>query len=350
MNNKKRTILIYILLGSGLIALLYPKFFDKKNEPVKSNSTIKKTEVKTLIVKESLTNFDISSTGVLQANEEVTIYPELQGKVVIIGFREGQYVNKGDLLIKLNDKELMAQIKKAEAILALKNQNETRNKILLEKGAISNELYDLSWSEKQTAEAELELLKEQLSKTEIRAPFPGKIGLRKISTGSIINPTIEVTTLQQINLLKLEFTVNEAEAYQLKTGMQISFTTANGKKNIANIYAIDPKVDQTTGTVTIKAYVTNQDGNLLPGSYAQININVEQNRPVVLLPTQAIIPILKGQKVYVVQGDSVIDRKIQTGKRKDAVIEVVNGLVNGDEVVIEGVLYLRAGSKITKRK
>jgi membrane fusion protein (multidrug efflux system) len=290
----------------------------------------------------------IETTGNIMADEEVVLYPETQGRIVKINFAEGAQVKKGELLLKINDSDLQAQLKKATATKKLKEDTEKRNKTLLEKGAISNELYDIASTELSSINADIDLLKEQIRKTEIRAPFNGVIGLRNISEGSYVTPTTRIAALQNINQIKVEFSVPEKYANTIQKGSIVLFTTEGKKQLQAKIYAIEPKIDEVTRNIIMRAICANPKQEILPGSFAKVSIVASTNTNAYLLPTQAIVPILKGQKVYVAQGDSVIERKVKTGVRKDDVIEVTEGLKAGDEVVVEGVMYLRNGAKIRR--
>jgi len=346
----KKKDIIYIILGVVILGLLvWPKL--KPNTNTQAPSASKKnmpTKVKTLLVEPQASERRIETTGNIMADEEVVLYPETQGRIVKINFAEGAQVKKGELLLKINDSDLQAQLKKATATKKLKEDTEKRNKTLLEKGAISNELYDIVSTELSSINADIDLLKEQIRKTEIRAPFNGVIGLRNISEGSYVTPTTRIAALQNINQIKVEFSVPEKYANTIQKGSIVLFTTEGKKQLQAKIYAIEPKIDDVTRNVIMRAICANPKQEILPGSFAKVSIVASTNTNAYLLPTQAIVPILKGQKVYVAQGDSVIERKVKTGVRKDDVIEVTEGLKAGDEVVVEGVMYLRNGAKIRR--
>lgn len=347
--NKKN--IIYIVLGIVILALLaWPKL--KPKQGAQTPATAKKggsTKVKTITVTPQTSERTIETTGNILADEEVVLYPETQGRIVQINFTEGAQVKKGDLLIKINDSDLQAQLRKAAASKKLKEDTEKRNKSLLEKGAISNEVYDIASTELSSINADIDLLKEQIRKTEIRAPFNGVIGLRNISEGSYVTPATRIAALQNINQIKVEFAVPEKYAAILKIGNTVLFTTeGNEKQHQAKIYGIEPKVDDVTRNVIMRAICANPNQQILPGSFAKVSVVASTNANAFMIPTQAIVPILKGQKVYLAQGDSVIERKVKTGVRKENTIEITEGLQAGDEIVVEGVMYLRQGAKISR--
>lgn len=347
---KKKNI-IYIVLGVAVLALLaWPKL--KPKQSAQAPAAAKKggpVKVKTIIVTPQASERTIETTGNILANEEVVLYPETQGRVVKINFTEGAQINKGDLLIKINDSDLQAQLRKATATKKLKEDTEKRNKALLEKGAISNEMYDIAATELSSINADIDLLKEQIRKTEIRAPFSGVIGLRSISEGSFVTPTTRIAALQNINQIKVEFAVPEKYASVLKNGNTVLFKVdGNNTQHQAKIYGIEPKVDEVTRNVIMRAICANPGQQILPGAFAKVSVISSTNANAFMIPTQAVVPILKGQKIFLAQGDSVIERNIKTGIRKDNVIEVTDGLKAGEEVVVEGVMYLRQGAKISK--
>jgi membrane fusion protein (multidrug efflux system) len=312
----------------------------KKGGPIK---------VTTQVVKTQAIDHVVQTTGNVLATEEVVLYPEMQGRVVSILFTEGSTVQKGALLVKLNDADIQAQLKKALATQQLKLETEKRNKQLLQKGAISQEAYDIAYNELSSINADIDLLKEQLRKTEIRAPFAGKIGLRNISVGSVINSSTRIAALQNISEVKLEFSVPEKYASAVKVGTTVSFKVDGQSTPFnAKVYAIEPKVDDATRNVIMRAVCANPQQRLLPGAFATVDVQVGNNGDAIMVPTQAIIPILKGQKVFVMVGDSAVEHKVKTGVRQDKLIEVTEGLKAGDEVITDGVMYLKAGAKVRK--
>jgi len=347
--NKQMKKYVYIFIGIAIAGLLiWPKINKQDTQQASTGAPKKGMPIKVVTQKVQLqkASKQVEVTGNIMANEEVILYPEVAGKVVHIYFNEGASVKQNDLLVKINDIELQAQLRKAISTQKLKQQNEQRAKQLLDKGGISNEAYDIALNEWLSIQADVDLLKEQIRKTEIRAPFNGKIGLRNVSVGSYVNPSTRIAALQNMNPIKIEFAVPEKHAAFIQTGNTIQFETVAKKQFQARIYAIEPKVDEATRNVVMRALTNNDNGALLPGTFVKINLQLQQQKESFQIPTQAVVPILKGQKVFVVQGDSVIERKIKVTDRNDVSITVEEGLNNGDEVVVEGVMYLREGSKV----
>lgn len=338
------TIILIVIVG--LLALIKYKRNSQQVTPSGPPKNMP-VQVSTYTVTAQSTSRNISSTGNILAEEEVILYPETQGRITQIAFTEGSEVSKGSLLVKLNDAELQAQLKKAQSTQRLKDDTEKRSRQLLGKGAISQETYDIARNELNSIQADIDLLKEQIRKTEIRAPFSGRIGLRNVSEGSFVNSSTRIAALQNISQVKIEFSVPEKYAPAIKSGSLIQFNTdGNDAAFDARIYAIEPKVDEVTRNVVMRAICNNASRKLLPGAFVRVSVPIGINANAVLVPTQAIVPILKGQKVFVVQGDSAVERKVKTGVRQDKYIEVTEGLSTGDKVVVEGVMYMKPGAKV----
>ena len=348
MNIKKILKIVAIIIVIALLA--WPKLMPTKNDKsISSQAKAKKMPTKVSIYvaqKQDLEN-NLHISGSIIAQDEVELHSEAQGRVTKINFDEGSQINKGQLLIKINDADLQAQLRKVISIKKLKEETEKRSKQLLIKGALSQEQYDMSLNELNSANADIDLLKENIRKTELLAPFSGIIGLKYLSEGSYITPAFTIASLHNINKVKIEFSVPEKYASQLKKGNEISFTTDGSDKVFtASIYAIEPKVDELTRNVVMRAACNNLTHEILPGAFANILVKLHIKPNSLMVPTQSVVPILKGQKIFVIRGDSTIEQIVKTGIRKDSQIEITEGLHVGDSVVVNGIMYLKQGSKI----
>ena len=242
---------------------------------------------------------------------------------------------------------MQAQLTKALVNKKLKLDTEKRNKILLEKGAISTEAYEVSLTDLNAINADIELLKENIKHTEIIAPFSGKIGLKYISEGSFVNTNTKIAAMQKIDRVKIEFSIPERYVSQVNVGTTVSFKVDGIQKSFkAKIYAMEPKVDPINRNVLIRAICENNNGVLLPGLFAKIEVPLNDKEGVYLIPTQSIVPILKGQKVFVIHGDSATEQKVDVAGRNDINVEVVSGLKTGDTVVVSGIIQMKQGVKI----
>lgn len=345
---------IGIVLGVILV-LLIPKFFcGEKKEPGgmgKGGANKMPIKVSVLVLNSELVTPNYQVSGTLQANEMVDLYCETSGLVRNLYFKEGARVNKGDLLLKINDADLQAQLKKALANKKLRDLSVERNQILLKKEAIAQADFDLSLSEKQAIDADIELLREQIRKTELRAPFSGTIGLRNLSEGAFVQSSTLIASLQDDQLLKLAFAIPEKYSSLIKVGDSISFVvTGSDKKFGAKIYARDASVTAATRTISMKAVCNNKQARLMPGLFANITLKLGANAPSFMIPTQSLVPVLKGQKVFVVQGDSAVEKLVKTGFRNENKVEITEGLSAGDSLIVDGIMYMKNGVKVKLSK
>ncbi len=343
--NKKLKLLIIILSTAILIFLLaYPKIKSGKVNPTLTAGKNTVLSVSAHIINTESLQDVIKTSGSVLANEEVEIKSETPGKIINIFFKEGTQINKGDRLVKINDSELQAQLSRAASRLKLQQDMEYRQKILYSKQAISQEEYDAALSELNVSKAELELIKAQIEKTEIRAPFGGIIGLRNVSEGSNVNTSTVIATLQNINPVKIDFSVPERYAAKVKIGDPVKFTIAGSSENYtARVYAVEPKIDPVSRTLRIRAIYSNPNNEIFPGAFANIELVIEQIKDAILIPSQAVIPELKGQKVFIFQNGTAVSRPIETGIRNEDKVQIIRGLNLNDTVITSGLLQLRPG-------
>lgn len=304
------------------------------------------TSVKGIIVETQSFSNDIAVSGSIDANEQVQIRSEVSGLVRGINFSEGSNVSKGSLLIKIDDRELQAQLVQALTKEKLAKETENRAQKLLKAEAISQEEYDATLAELKSLKAQSQLISAQLSKTEIRAPFSGKIGLRNISEGAYITPTTEITNLVSVNPVKITFSVPEKYAQRVQVGTAITFNIAgNSKTYSAKVYAKEPAISVDTRSLILKAKADN-DGTLLPGTFANINLPLEEIKNAILIPSEAVIPILKGKQVYLSKDGQAKSIVVKSDIRTDENILVTDGLSVGDTVITSGIMAIKEGGKV----
>lgn len=307
--------------------------------------------VEVVVIQPSLLENRISTTGTLLANEEVELRPEISGRVTQVSFNEGSRVTKGSLLLKINDSELQAQLKRKESEEKLAASDEKRKKSLYDANAISQEEYDKSLNALRIVQADMEVTKSLIAKTEIRAPFNGVIGLRHVSEGGYVSPSMLAATMQEIDPMKVEFSVPEKYAHQLKDGLEISVhigESAEEHKGI--IYAVESKIDLSTRTIKARARIPNPAGRLIPGAFARLDITLESIPDAIVIPTGALIPELSGAKVYVCENGAAKSVPVQPGLRTDRNIQITTGLAPGDTLITTGLLQLSDGRKVRIRE
>jgi membrane fusion protein (multidrug efflux system) len=288
----------------------------------------------------------IQITGTIQAEESVDLRPEMSGKVVKIIFKEGSSVKQGDLLVKINDEELKAQYNRAVSRLKLAEEQEYRQRVLLKKEAISQQEYDIVNTELQSMKSESELLKAQLAKTEIRAPFNGHLGLRMISVGDFISSSSVVTKIVKDDQVKITFSIPEKYASHMKSNAEIVFSTdGNSKQYKALVYAKDPSIDENTRTLSVRAIAKN-DGMLTPGSFCKVILEMNEIKNTILIPNESIIPILKGKKVFIAKNNTASEVIIKTGIRTAKLVQITDGLHAGDTLITSGIMSIKDGSSL----
>lgn len=290
---------------------------------------------------------NIEVPGSLLPFEETQLRAEVGGRVVALNINEGALVQKGTLLVKLFDKDLQAQLKKLQVQLQIKVKTEERNRELVKINGISQQDYDLAALDVENLKADIESTEIAISKTEIRAPYTGRVGLRNISLGSYISPTDVITTIRQVDQLKLEFSVPEKYAKELQKGYKVSFRVdGGGQPHQATILATESSVDQNTRTLKIRAVVNEKHTELVAGIFAKVNLQLGQDNQALLVPTQAVIPTARDKQVILIRKDSVLFTTVQTGIRDSAYIQILTGLKPGDTVITSGLMAIRPTSKV----
>lgn len=284
----------------------------------------------------------IYSTATLLPDEEVELSFETSGKVVGIFFEEGKRVKEGELLAKINDKPLQAQLLKIQAQLKLTREREFRQRQLLDRDAISRESYDQVATELQALEADIMLLEARIAETELRAPFNGTIGLRMISEGAYATTQTKIVRLVKLSPLKVEFSIPERYAGEVNAGFPITFNIDGIPGTFeARVYAIDPKVDMNTRTIVARALYPNSKEELKPGRFASVRAELSQITNAVSIPSEALIPEMEGEKVYIFNNGKARERKVKTGLRTESHIQIREGLNFGDTLLTTAILQLR---------
>jgi membrane fusion protein, multidrug efflux system len=341
--------LVYSLLIIGLIGLIGYRI--TKNSDAKGPKDKGKEEqpitVSGSVVRLQTFDNNLSLSGSIEANEQVEIRSEVSGIVKNIYFQEGSNVAKGQVLFKVNDIELKAQLAQAKTKESLASENERRAKLLLQKEAISQEEYDVARADHQSAKAQSQLIQAQIEKTSVRAPFSGKIGLRSISPGTYITPSLLVAKLVNSGQLKITFSIPEKYASQVKKNATISFKVSGSDQSYsAKVYAIEPEVEIATRTLKVRALANNSQGKLFPGTFADVELPLDIIKDAVVIPTEAIIPVQNGKKVFIANKGMAKEVMVETATRTDASILVLSGLKAGDTVLTSGVMSLKDESPI----
>ncbi|MCX6143043.1 MAG: efflux RND transporter periplasmic adaptor subunit [Ignavibacteriales bacterium] len=289
----------------------------------------------------------VVSSGTVLASESVDLAAEADGRIDSILFREGAHVRKNDLLLKINDDDLRAQLKKVKVQLRLASDQAERQKKLFESNNVSKEQYEIAISQVGSLQADHDNLLAAIRKREIRAPFDGIIGLRSVSEGGFVSATTRIAGMQKINPLKVDFAIPEKYVGKVFVGDIVQFSSDETKQRfMGRVYAIEPKIAPSTRTLQLRALCENKSEAVYPGGYVRVELRLNQTTNALLVPTQAIIPVLKGQTVLLVKNGVVVSVPVKTGVRMPTVVQVTEGLAVGDTVITTGILQLRPGMPV----
>ena len=284
------------------------------------------------------------TTGTVLANEQIDLVSEVSGKVEEILFREGSVVEAGAVLVKLDTSTLTAERERARHRFELVQRQEARQQELLDEGLVSEEEYESTLSQLNVLQAELLLSEVELEKAEIRAPFSGIIGLRAVSPGSYVSSQTRLTTLQDIDPVKVEFSVPEAYARDLAVGDPVRFRIKGlDGEFMGRVYALEPAIDLETRSLTLRATAPNPEGTLLPGAFAEVRVAVREVSEALSVPAIAVVPELGGKKIFVLEEGLAQPRVVETGIRTETRVQITRGLEPGERVIVSNIPRLRAG-------
>ena len=290
---------------------------------------------------------EIQALGTARANESVEIQPRVASLIEEIRFEEGQLVNKGDLLVVLERSEIVAGLALAEANLAESESLYNRNQSLSDTQAISVSNLETLFAEVQTDRALVEAAKARFANTEIRAPFSGRIGLRRVSPGSFVNTSTVIATLDDISTIKLDFTVPETFINVVSENMDIRASSIVFPDRVfeGTVTSVDTRLDPVSRSVQVRALLPNEDGALKPGMFMTVDLQRDRG-DVLVAPEQSIVPEGTMQFVFVVNDGVVEKRAVTLGRRIPGQVVITSGLEAGEEIVTEGTGKVNDGSLV----
>jgi membrane fusion protein, multidrug efflux system len=299
-----------------------------------------------VLTPQSLDN-TVRSSGTVLASEAVDLAPEAAGRVEKIAFLEGGHVRKNEVLVKINDDDLQAQLRKTELQIQLAADQEKRQRYLFDKNSISREQYDIALNQLNMLKADRDNLLASIRKREVRAPFDGIVGLRYISEGGYVTQTTRIASVQKINPMKVDFSIPERYAGQVSVGDRVLLKSEETNLEFTGkLYAIEPRIDQQLGTLQLRAVFDNKGEKVFPGAFVHIELRLKRIADALMIPTQAIIPVLKGQTVLVKKDGVVKSLPVETGVRTSTSIQITAGLAAGDTVITTGIMQLRPGMPV----
>jgi membrane fusion protein (multidrug efflux system) len=349
----RKTLFVVLILVVVMAALYFFGAFDpsKRTDPPLSQTRSQPNAVEGIVLRSGKIDSKILSTGTLVANEEIEIRSEIAGRITAINFSEGTSVRRGALLIKINDADLRADLKKLQLQEDLVDREVKRSKQLFDGKLISQEEYDAVSNKLMTVRADIDRVNSDIAKTEIYAPFSGMIGLRSVSNGSYISSSTLIARLQQIDPIKIDFAVPEKFANSIAKGTLITFTiTGSEEQHTATVYAKEPKIDMATRTLKVRALTSNIGGKLLPGAFAKVEITLKSINDALAIPTTSIVPQIDGQKVFVYRSGKAFAVPVETGIRSDSSVQIISGLFLGDTIITTGLMQIRDKASVSIKK
>lgn len=318
--------------------------------PAPGKAALTVNAVEGFVVKTSALTEKVTASGNLVPAEETELHPEASGRVISLNLPEGKAVRKGDLLLKIFDEDLRTQLRKLETQLKQAEITEQRLSELLKVKGVSQQEYDLAVLQTQTIRADIELLRVNLAKTELRAPYDGVLGLRRISPGAYVTPATAITTLRSASALKLDFAVPEKYSQQLRIGQSLDFTVeGSATPHRATVQATEQRINEGSRDLQVRAVVADSRG-LLPGAFAEVSLALGNKPQALMVPNQAIIPQARDKKVILVKGGKAKFVTVKTGVRQAGMIELTDGVQPGDTICTTGMLFLRPDAQVNFSK
>ena len=345
--------LAYLLLIIGLAGGGYYGYrhFKPGTPPVQAAAPARVVSVPVEVarIERATVNEEVEALGTLAADESVVIAPEIAGRVVALGFKEGERVEKGQLLVKLDTAILDAELKQFQADLSLAKDTFQRNQSLVQRGAGTQVALEQATAQLASNEAKVQLSQAKLAQSALMAPFHGVVGLRSVSVGDYVSVGKQLITLTNIDPIKVDFRVPEIFLSQVKLGQSITLKidAVPGRDFQGRIFAVDPVVDVNGRAIRLRATVPNADLVLKPGLFARVTIVVDRRENAMLIPESAVVPDGIGKIVYIVENGKAKRVSVELGKRLPGKVEVVKGLTPQMQVVSSGQMRLREGSTVS---
>jgi membrane fusion protein (multidrug efflux system) len=336
--------------------LLFPSFFclvtvlfscssDQKTQ-VKGNtkSPVKSLSAEVYLVKDTTISEHITVVGSIVPNEEVQIVSEVSRKLTRVLLKEGAYVQKGQVMFRLDDSDLQADLKKLNAQRTFSAAAAGRQSSLLKIEGVSKQEYEQATSSLEAVDADIERTKVAIGKTILRAPFSGKTGIRRVSEGAFVTQNTVLTTLEDLAKVKIEFAVPEKYANGVKQNQSIRFRVENSPTTTyqAAILVIEPSIDQNTRSLFVRALADNTDGKLIPGSSATVELELNKIPNALMIPSQALIPGLEGNSVLKVKAGKVAKTNVSIGLRTNKAVQITEGIAQGDTIMTTNLLRAKA--------
>lgn len=339
------------IMLSASIMLFACKSKQKENPQAGGGQKPPVPKVDAYVVKTDTFTDKLMVSGNLVANESTSIQPEISGRLTMLNIKEGSFVSKGTLLGKIYDGDLRAQLKKLQVQLDVQQNTVKRYEELLKINGVSQQEYDLIVLQTNNIKADIDVVKSNLTRTEIRAPFSGKLGLKMVSPGAFVSPQTVLTNIQQVDAVKLDFNLPEKYSSMVRLGHEVNFHTEGSDQTYrAKIIATEPGISENNRSLLIRSQVLGRDSRVIPGKFAKVSISFDPDPNAIMIPSQAIIPQARGKKVAILRNGEVSFEDVQTTARDSSKVLVSQGLQVGDTVITTGLMALKPGAKVQVRK
>ncbi len=290
---------------------------------------------------------EIEALGTARANESIDVTAKISNQVTAVRFTEGQQVKKGSVLVELDSEQARADLAVAAAALKESTSQYQRSRELYDTKVLSDSQIEQIEATFRANEARVAAARARLNDTFVSAPFAGRVGLRRISVGSLVAPGAVITTLDDTSTIKLDFTVPETFMAAMQPGLEIKATSVAYPARVfaGRVASVDSRVDSDTRAVTVRALVPNAEGLLKPGMFLTVRL-AQTEGDVLVVPEETLLPEQGDVFVFVVRDEKATKRKIRTGQRRVGTVQVLEGLRAGELVVTEGTQKLRDGANV----
>ncbi len=332
------------ILSLGLFVLFACK--SKQEAPKQNNNSPQAVGVDVLIASQHNVSSGVEANGTVVANEFVELHPEVSGRLTYLNVPEGARIQQGTVVARINDADLQAQLNKTKVALDLAQKTEERLRKLLAISGVNQADYDISLNAVNGFKADMAYTQSLIDKTVVKAPFSGVVGLRQVSPGSYLTPASIIVTIQQMDKIKIDFTLPEEYSKLISKGKTVNVQLDAASKTLhqAVIVATEPQVNLNTRNLKVRAILENAKVNA--GAYVKVYIDAQNGQQSILVPTNAIIPDDKNKQLVLVKNGKATFVNVETGGRQANTIEITQGISVGDSVVVTGLLFARPKSQL----
>ncbi len=344
LSNKK----IFFLQLIFLVCLFSCDSKQEKKEPQKSPPPV----VDIIVAQPQTVSNIIEANGTVVANEFVELHPETSGRITYLNVPEGKYITRGTVIARINDADLVANLNKSKATLKLAQDYVDRLKPLLSVQGVNQADYDAAMNTVISTQADIQYTQALIDKTVIRAPFDGVVGLRQVSIGAYVSSTDIIATMQQVNNLKMDFTMPEEYGKYISTGSTVQVTLdalVDTLKHKATVIAIEPQANTVTRNLKVRAILQDKT-NANPGAFVKVYIAQGGSKQSILVPSNCIIPSDINKQLIIVKNGKAQFTDITTGVRLQSNVEITKGVTEGDSVIVTGVLFAKDKKPVKVRK